>query len=137
MFLNCSTCFGRHTAHHQELKTVTTNACKTRGCNYRFELLMMSGVSPETCCVEQLRNIGIINSTIISHLDYFYTIRNMMHGSTNIKLRKCRLINKHKNVSFCKFRTFRIPDCPDILLTNVCRSTETSDRGEIIRNVTN
>jgi len=23
MFLNHSTCFGRHTAHHQELKTVT------------------------------------------------------------------------------------------------------------------
>jgi hypothetical protein len=22
MFYNCSTCFGRHTAHHQELKTV-------------------------------------------------------------------------------------------------------------------
>jgi hypothetical protein len=27
----------------------TKNVCKTRGCNYSFELLMMGGVSPETC----------------------------------------------------------------------------------------
>jgi len=76
MFLNCSTCFGRHTAHHQELKNcncslwfyirlwlpvaaaigqpsqrhpATINVCKTRECNYTFELLMMGGVSPEKC----------------------------------------------------------------------------------------
>jgi hypothetical protein len=68
MFLNCSTCFGRHTAHHQELKIViaassftyvfgcqplqrpaTKKVCKPRGCNYSFEFLMMGGVSPETC----------------------------------------------------------------------------------------
>jgi len=63
VFLNCSTCFGRHTAHHQELKNcncslwfyirlwlqvaaamaqpsqrqpATINVCKTRGCNYSF-----------------------------------------------------------------------------------------------------
>jgi len=36
--------------------------------------------------VEQLRNIGIINSTTRSHLvGYFYTIYSMMHGSVNIK----------------------------------------------------
>jgi hypothetical protein len=76
MFLNCLTCFGRHTAHHQELKNcnctfwfyisfwllvaavmaqpserepATKSLYKTRGCNYSFELLMMGGVSPETC----------------------------------------------------------------------------------------
>ena len=74
MFLNCTTCFGRHTAHHQQLKNcnfslwfyirfwllvaamaepsqrpATTNVCKTRGCNYSLELLMMGGVSPATC----------------------------------------------------------------------------------------
>jgi hypothetical protein len=27
----------------------TINVCKTRGCSYSFELLMMGGVSPETC----------------------------------------------------------------------------------------
>jgi hypothetical protein len=30
-------------------RPATKNVCKTRGCNYRFELLMMGGVSPETC----------------------------------------------------------------------------------------
>jgi hypothetical protein len=73
MFINCSTCFGQHTAHYQELKNcncslcfyicfwlpasamakpsqrpATTNVCNTRGCNCSFELLMISGVSPET-----------------------------------------------------------------------------------------
>jgi hypothetical protein len=63
MFIKCSTYFERHTAHHQELKTIitasgftyvcgcrpaTTDVCKTRDCNYSFELLMMSGVSLET-----------------------------------------------------------------------------------------
>jgi len=27
----------------------TTDVCKTRGCNYSFEILMMSGVSLKTC----------------------------------------------------------------------------------------
>jgi len=61
MFLNCSTCFGRHIARHHELKNcncslwfyirvwlpvaamtqpsqrpATINVCKTRGCNYSF-----------------------------------------------------------------------------------------------------
>jgi len=40
--------------------------------------------------VEQLRNIGIINSTTRSHLvGYFYKIYIMMHGSMNIKYCKC------------------------------------------------
>jgi len=30
-------------------RPVTTNVCKTRGCNSSFELLMMGGVSSETC----------------------------------------------------------------------------------------
>ena len=40
--------------------------------------------------VEQLRNIGIINSTTLSHLvGYFCKIYIMMHGSMNIKLCLC------------------------------------------------
>jgi len=36
--------------------------------------------------VEQLRNIGIINSTTRSHIvGFFYEIYIMMHGSMNIK----------------------------------------------------
>jgi hypothetical protein len=75
MFLNCSTCFGRHTAHHQELKNSNCSLwfyIRFSGCrpllwlSHRsgrqpkkyvkpeaaitvFELLMMGGVSPETC----------------------------------------------------------------------------------------
>jgi len=30
-------------------RPATKNVCKTRGCNYCFQLLMMGGVSPETC----------------------------------------------------------------------------------------
>ena len=41
--------------------------------------------------VQQLRNIGIINSTTRSHLvGYFYTICITMHGSMNIKYSSCR-----------------------------------------------
>jgi len=61
MFLNCSTCFGRHTTYHQKLKNCncslwfyirfllpaaamaqpsqrpeTKSVCKTRSCNYSF-----------------------------------------------------------------------------------------------------
>jgi hypothetical protein len=39
--------------------------------------------------IEQLRNIGIINSTTRSHLvGYFYKIYIKMHGSMNIKYSK-------------------------------------------------
>ena len=55
MFLNCSTCFGRHNTHHQELKTVIAASgfyirfCLTEAAITVFELLVMGGVSPETC----------------------------------------------------------------------------------------
>ena len=59
--LNCSTCFGRNTAHHQKLKNcncslwfyirkpATINYVKPEAAITVFELLMMGGVSPETC----------------------------------------------------------------------------------------
>ena len=69
MFLNCSTCFGRHTAHHQELKNCNCSLwfyvrfwllshrsgrqpktyVKPKAAITVFELLMMSVVSLETC----------------------------------------------------------------------------------------
>ena len=61
-FIWSSTCFGRHTAHHQEPKTALaasgfacvegcwTCSCWTlSGSVSSFRLLMMGGVSPETC----------------------------------------------------------------------------------------
>jgi hypothetical protein len=80
LFIWSSTCFGRHTAHHQALRTAlaasgfhtrkdvrrvygatcagqrppttrptTFHVWKTRGRQCSFKLLMMGGVSPETC----------------------------------------------------------------------------------------
>jgi hypothetical protein len=78
IFIWRSTCFGRHTVHHQEPKTAlaissfsymegcwtcswwtlsgtlclttsTNYTSKTRGCQCSFRLLMMGGVLPETC----------------------------------------------------------------------------------------
>jgi hypothetical protein len=47
--------------------------CKTRGCNCSFELLMMGVCRPKH--VQQLRNIGIINSTTRLHfVGSFYEI---------------------------------------------------------------
>jgi len=46
----CSTCFGHHYAHHQELKK--TKASNTTGSNHLYntlELLMMGIMVPETC----------------------------------------------------------------------------------------
>jgi hypothetical protein len=51
-----------------------------------FELLMMSGVSLETCWASYKHRI--INSGTLLHLvDYFYMNYTMMHWSTNIKFR--------------------------------------------------
>jgi len=91
-----STCFGQHAAHHQELKTAlaasgfaymrgcwmlrlldadsiqqpqrptTSNVCKTRDCWCSFELLVMGGLSPETCWA--LYKYGIINFDTLLHL---------------------------------------------------------------------
>jgi hypothetical protein len=75
MFLNCSTCFGRHIAHHQELKNCNSTLwfyirflfvgrcdgsaiaaagkqktfIKPEAAVTVFELVMMGDVSPETC----------------------------------------------------------------------------------------
>jgi hypothetical protein len=110
MFLNCSTCFGRHTAHNQELKNcncsfwfyirfwlpvaaamaqpsqwpATKNVCKTRGCNYSFWAPDDGRCRPKH--VEQLRNIGIINSTTrLNLVSSFHEIHITMNGSMSIK----------------------------------------------------
>ena len=60
IFIWSSACFWRHTAHHQEPKTAlaaqrawqrptTFHVWKPRGYQCSFRLLMMGGVSPETC----------------------------------------------------------------------------------------
>ena len=66
VFLNCSTCFGRHTAHHQELKNCN--------CNLWFYMRLWL---PVAAMAKQLRNNGIINSATRLHLiGSFYEIYN-------------------------------------------------------------
>jgi hypothetical protein len=89
MFLNCWTCSGRNTAHHRELKTVIPASGFTYvfGCRPLPWLSHRSDQKPKTCRskhVEQLRNIGILKSTIRLHLvGSFYEIYIAMHGSMN------------------------------------------------------
>ena len=81
--VNCSTCFERHTADHQELKS----------CNCSLWFYICFWLPVAAAMAEQLRNIGIINSTTRSHLvGYFYKIYIMMHGSMNNKCSNCMLI---------------------------------------------
>ena len=96
LFIWSSTCFGRHTAHHQEPTTAqaasgfayvegcrtcscwtlsgsvqrpttarpaTFHVCKIRGCLCGFRLLVMGGLSPETCWA----SFKIGNNQILIH----------------------------------------------------------------------
>jgi len=104
VFLNCSTCFERHTAHRWELKNYNCSLW------FYIRLWLLAVVVAEflssrrwAVCrskhVEQLRNIGIINSTTQSHLvGYFYKIYIMMHGSMNIKLQVISRIGSQRTV---------------------------------------
>jgi hypothetical protein len=77
IFIWSSTCFGRHTAHHQEPKIALASSgfsyvegCWTCSCwtlsADSFRLLMMGGVSSETCWASY--KYGIINFDTLLHL---------------------------------------------------------------------
>jgi len=77
IFICSSTCFGRHTAHHQEhtvpdnvhqtTRPTTFHVWKTRGCQCSFRLPMMGGVSSETCWASyKYRIIQILINCCIS-----------------------------------------------------------------------
>ena len=121
MFLNCSTCFGRHTAHHQELKNCNCSpwfdirfwllvaGCRCDGwvgtqfpLSHRsgqqaktyvkpeaaitvFELLIMGGVSSETCWAIKKHWNKKFYYTAASCWFFFYEIYITMHGFMNIK----------------------------------------------------
>jgi len=140
IFIWSSTCFGRHTAHHQEPKTampaygfsyvegcwtcsrwtisclglclclclcLTTSANyaskkpsmyeKTRGCQCSFRLLMMGGVSPETCWASY--KYGIIKILIYCCIlfDFSLWICTMMHGSANMGIIVTTCLRNHLN----------------------------------------
>jgi len=105
MFLNCSTRFGWHTAHHRELKNcncslwfyislwllvaamaaIATTIDHKHMQNQRLQLQFLSSWWWAVCSlkhVEQLRNNEIINATTWLHLvGSFYEIYITMHGS--------------------------------------------------------
>jgi hypothetical protein len=57
---------------------------KTRGCQCSFRLLMMDGVSPETCWTSY--KYGIIKFDTLLHLfGFFFMNFTMMYGSMNVK----------------------------------------------------
>jgi len=63
-----------------------------RGCQCSFRLLMMGGVSPETCWASY--KYGIIKFDTLLHLvGFFFMNFTMMHGSTTVKGSVIRLIN--------------------------------------------
>jgi len=65
-------------------RPTTFQVWKTTGCQCSFRLLMMGGLSPETCWASY--KYGIINSDTLLHLvRFFFMNYTMMHGSTNIK----------------------------------------------------
>ena len=118
IFIWSSTCFGRHTAHHQEPKTAlatsgfsyvegcwtcswwtlsgtlclttsTNYTSKTRGCQCSFRLLMMGGVLPETCWASYKYGIIKMWTHCCILLVFFFMNCTMMHASTNVKFNSC------------------------------------------------
>jgi len=87
-------------------RPTTFHICKTRGCYCSFRLLMMGGVSPETCWASC--KYGIINFDTLLHLVGFFCMNcTMMYGSTDIKTTQTRIwismdICLHWNLSFSK-----------------------------------
>jgi hypothetical protein len=89
VFIWSSTCFGRHTAHHQDHRTalaasgfayvegcwmcscwMLSGRAWQPGCWCSFMVLMMGGVSPETCWASY--KYGIINFDTLLHLVGFF-----------------------------------------------------------------
>jgi hypothetical protein len=106
MYIRSSTCFGRHSAHHQVPKTAlaasgfayvegcwtcscwtthpsTLHVCKTRVCKCSFRLLMIGGVSPKTCWALYIHEIKFWYTAASCWI--FYVNYTMMHGSANIR----------------------------------------------------
>ena len=66
-------------------RPTTFHIWKTRGCQCSFRLLMMGGVSPETCWASYKYGIIKVWYIIASCWIFFFMNCTMMHGSMNIK----------------------------------------------------
>ena len=57
---------------------------KNRGCQCSFRLMMMGGVSPETCW-GSYKHVIIKFDTLLHLVGFFFMNCSMMHGSMNVK----------------------------------------------------
>ena len=135
MFINCSTCFGRRTAHHQELKNyncslwfytrfclpaaamaqpsqrpATKNVCKTEAAITVFELLMMSGLSLETCSAIKKQWNNKFYYTVASCSLFLYHLNEPLN-STELRFQHADVMssdasNKSSNVVFMSLTCF-------------------------------
>jgi len=110
MFLNCSTCFERHTAHHQEFKNcncslwfyirlclptadmaeweLTSHSAMTEAAITVFELLMMSGLSLETCWAIKKHWNNKFHYTVTSCWLFLYDLYDFTSCSLVFKYRR-------------------------------------------------
>jgi len=93
---------GRVVAGHWQrpatTRPTTLHVCKTRGCEWSFRLLMMGGMSPETCWASYKYEINV--DTLLHVVAFFMWINTMMHGSTNIKFTNVYLMCRCANSGF-------------------------------------
>ena len=111
----------RHTVpdnvHQLHVQTIF-HVWKTRGCQCSFRLLMMGGVSPETCWASY--KYGLIKFDTLLHLvGFFFMNFTMMHGSRNVKFRNHLFADTclHKRVSLFLCEELILEVCPRILHT--------------------
>jgi len=75
------------------VRPTTFHVCRTRSCLCSFKLLMMGGVSSETCRASfKIKSNKILIKCCIL-LDFLCKNCTTMHGSTNINFRRTRLNN--------------------------------------------
>jgi len=117
--IRSSTCFGRHTVHHQEPTNVLAasglsyvEGCWTcswwtlsiRGCQYSFSLLMMGGVSRETYWASYKYGIIKFRYIVASCWIFLYEFyrkasdskQTSCHGNTWWNVMPCWLVNSYR-----------------------------------------
>jgi hypothetical protein len=116
----------------QQPRLTTFHACKTRGCLCSCELLMMGGVSPETCW--DLYKHGIINIDTLFHLVGFFYMHYTAASSSHSISRKKYLDDELEENSKHVWLIFLISRKPTHVATCIwcacCRAHSSSRIGD-------